>query len=39
MRLNASLSFIKTNLQRLYNDRVAIDHILEGLRKAGMPEE
>jgi adenylate cyclase len=34
-RLDASLSIIESNLQRLYRDPTAIDHILDGLRKAG----
>jgi adenylate cyclase len=34
-RLNRSLAFIEGNLQRLFNDRPAVDHILDGLRKAG----
>jgi len=37
-RLDPSLSFIQGNLQRLYKDPAAIDHILEGLRKAGWQE-
>jgi adenylate cyclase len=38
-RLDPSLSYVESNLQRLYKDPAAIDHILNGLRKAGMPEE
>jgi TolB-like protein len=33
--LNPSLAFVEGNLSRLYEDRVAIDHILDGLRAAG----
>jgi adenylate cyclase len=33
--LDPSLSFVRTTLQRLYTRQPAIDHILEGLRKAG----
>jgi adenylate cyclase len=38
-RLDQSLSYVESNLQRLYKDPAAIDHILDGLRKAGLPEE
>jgi adenylate cyclase len=34
-RLNTNLAFVEGNLQRLYADRAAVDHILDGLRKAG----
>jgi adenylate cyclase len=34
-----SLSFVEANLQRTYRDGAGIDHILDGLRKAGMPED
>ena len=34
-RLNPNLAFVEGNLQRLYTDRAAVDHILDGLRKAG----
>ena len=33
--LNPSLTFVESNLRRLYNDQTAIDHILDGLRTAG----
>jgi len=38
-RLDASLWHVESNLQRTYRDPAAIDHILEGLRKAGWPGE
>jgi adenylate cyclase len=34
-RLNANLAFVEGNLQRLFTDRAAVDHIVGGLRKAG----
>jgi adenylate cyclase len=34
-RLNANLAFVEGNLQRLFTDRAAVDHIIGGLRKAG----
>jgi adenylate cyclase len=34
-RLNANLTFVEGNLQRLFVDRAAVDHIISGLRKAG----
>jgi TolB-like protein/class 3 adenylate cyclase/predicted Zn-dependent protease len=34
-RLNANLAFVEGNLQRLFTDRAAVDHIIDGLRKAG----
>jgi adenylate cyclase len=34
-RLNANLAFVEGNLRRLYTDQAGIDHILDGLRKAG----
>jgi adenylate cyclase len=34
-RLNANLAFVQGNLQRLFSDSAAVDHILDGLRKAG----
>jgi adenylate cyclase len=34
-RLDPDLSFARATLQRLYEDRTGIDHILDGLRKAG----
>ena len=34
--LNPNLAFVEGNLRRLYNDRAAIDHILDGLRAAGL---
>jgi adenylate cyclase len=33
--LNANLAFVEGNLQRLFTDRAAVDHIVRGLRKAG----
>jgi adenylate cyclase len=33
--LNANLAFVEGNLRRLYSDRGLVDHILDGLRKAG----
>ncbi len=33
--LDANLSFVRTTLRRLYTDKAGIDHILDGLRKAG----
>jgi hypothetical protein len=33
--LNPNLAFVEGNLQRLFQDRAAVDHILDGLRKAG----
>src|SRR5439155_17658749 len=33
--LDSNLAFVEGNLKRLYRDRVGVDHILEGLRKAG----
>jgi hypothetical protein len=33
--LNPDLAFVEGNLNRLYEDRVAVDNILEGLRAAG----
>ena len=38
-RLDPNLSYVESNFQRLYRDSAAIDHILDGLRKAGLPEE
>ena len=34
-RLNADLAFVEGNLKRLFSDPAAVDHILDGLRKAG----
>jgi adenylate cyclase len=34
-RLNANLAFVEGNLRRLFTDRVAVDHVVAGLRKAG----
>jgi adenylate cyclase len=34
-RLNPNLAFVEGNLQRLFTDRAAVDHIVGGLRKAG----
>lgn len=33
--LNPSLAFVEGNLSRLFSDVAAVDHILDGLRKAG----
>ena len=33
--LNPHFAFVEGNLRRLYNDQVAVDHILDGLRLAG----
>jgi adenylate cyclase len=33
--LDANFSFLRTTLQTLYTDQAAIDHIVDGLRKAG----
>jgi TolB-like protein len=33
--LNPNLAFVEGNLDRLYQDRAAVEHILDGLRKAG----
>ena len=33
--LDPNFSFVRTTLQRLYTDQAGIDHLLEGLRKAG----
>jgi tetratricopeptide (TPR) repeat protein len=33
--VDPNLSFVRATLHRLYEDRTAIDHILDGLRKAG----
>jgi adenylate cyclase len=34
-RLNPNLAFVEGNLKRLFDDPAAVDHILDGLRKAG----
>ncbi|MBV8122271.1 MAG: adenylate/guanylate cyclase domain-containing protein, partial [Alphaproteobacteria bacterium] len=34
-KLNANLAFVEGNLKRLFSDDAAVDHILDGLRKAG----
>lgn len=34
-KLNPSLAFVEGNLRRLFTDRAGVDHIIEGLRKAG----
>jgi tetratricopeptide (TPR) repeat protein len=34
--LNPNLAVVEGNLRRLYNDPAAVEHILEGLRAAGM---
>jgi adenylate cyclase len=36
--LDPNLSLVQATLQRLYQDQAGIDHLVEGLRKAGMPE-
>ena len=33
--VDPNLSFVRATLHRLYEDRTAIDRILDGLRKAG----
>jgi adenylate cyclase len=33
--LDSNLAFVESNLLRLYNDRAAVDHVLDGLRKSG----
>jgi len=33
--LDPNFSFVRTTLQRLYTDQAGIDHLLDGLRKAG----
>ena len=33
--LDPNLTFVEGNLRRLYKDRAAVDHILNGLRAAG----
>jgi adenylate cyclase len=33
--LNPNLAFVEGNLKRLFNDPAAVEHILDGLRKAG----
>jgi tetratricopeptide (TPR) repeat protein len=37
--LDPNLSLVQATLQRLYRDQAGIDHLLDGLHKAGMPEE
>ena len=34
--LNPNLAFVEGNLRRLYNDAASVDHILDGLRAAGL---
>jgi adenylate cyclase len=34
-RLNSDLAFIQGSFQRLFHNRAAVDHIMDGLRKAG----
>lgn len=34
--LNPNLTFIESNLRRLYKDQAAVEHILDGLRAAGL---
>jgi adenylate cyclase len=34
-RLNPDLAFVERNFRRLYTDPAAVEHILDGLRKAG----
>ena len=36
--LDPNLSHVQATLQRLYRDQAGIDHLLDGLHKAGMPE-
>jgi len=33
--LDPSFAFVRTTLRRLYTDQAGLDHILDGLRKAG----
>ena len=33
--IDANFAFVRTTLRRLYTDQAGIDHILDGLRKAG----
>jgi hypothetical protein len=33
--LNPNLAFVRTTLRRLYTDEAAVEHILDGLHKAG----
>jgi hypothetical protein len=35
-QLDPNLVFVDQTLQRLFKDRAGIDHILDGLRRAGM---
>lgn len=35
-QLNTDLAFVEANFRRLYVDDAAVDHLLDGLRKAGM---
>jgi hypothetical protein len=37
--MDANLAYSATTLRRLFSDPAAVDHILDGLRRAGMPEE
>jgi len=37
--LDPNLSLVQATLQRLYRGQAGIDHLLDGLHKAGMPEE
>jgi adenylate cyclase len=34
--LNPNLAFVEGNLRRLYDDQTGVDHILDGLRQAGL---
>jgi hypothetical protein len=34
--VNPNLAFIAGNLRRLYNDEASVEHILDGLRAAGL---
>jgi adenylate cyclase len=37
-KFDSSLGVVEAGFMRTYRDRAGIDHILDGLRKAGMPE-
>ena len=34
--LNPNLAFVEGNLRRLYDDEASVEHILDGLRAAGL---
>jgi hypothetical protein len=36
---NPNLADVETIMRRFYRGREGVDHLLDGLRKAGMPEE